>query len=277
VTAANGLIHHNVLFCHLFDALTKSQGMASLLIGAKSNTVCGLLKSTFPAIKTTNHSPTPYVTPATVAYIHALIIDSVTANPTESASQRALLCKNVARQELESIDIALFHEELRIAMTSYYEGILKMPGVSGVANKASYKRPFKRMTDGDVDVHAPAPATGAAANPAAAALFDTSVEQMVGSPLARYVEAPGIALGEPSEYFRAGSGRAGRRAGRVRAGGPGVRGRRPRERARRRVGPRPGRRRWRRGPRAPVAAPPADRRRGRPGRGSDDRRRRRGA
>jgi len=50
------------------------------------------------------------------------------------------------------------------------------------------------------------------ANPAAAALFDTSVEQMVGSPLARYVEAPGIALGEPSEYFRAGSGRAGRRA-----------------------------------------------------------------
>lgn len=50
------------------------------------------------------------------------------------------------------------------------------------------------------------------ANPAAAALFDTSVEQMVGSPLARYVEAPGITLGEPSEYFRAGSGRAGRRA-----------------------------------------------------------------
>ena len=143
--------------------------MAALLIGAKSNTICGLLKSTFPAIKTTNRSPTPYVTPATVAYIHALIIDSVTANPTESAFQRALLCENVARQELESIDIAMFHEELRIAMTSYYEGILKMPGVSGVANKASYKRPFKRMTDGDVDVHAPAPATGAAANPAAAA------------------------------------------------------------------------------------------------------------
>ncbi len=107
--------------------------MAALLIGAKSNTVCGLLKSTFPAIKTTNHSPTPYVTPATVAYIHALIIDSVTANPTESASQRALLCKNVAHQELESIDHALFHNNLRMAMTSYYEGILKMPGVSGVA------------------------------------------------------------------------------------------------------------------------------------------------
>ncbi len=115
VTEANGLIHHNDLFCHIFDALTKSQGMAALVIGAKSNTICGLLKSTFPAIKTTNDSPTPYVTPATVAYIHALIIDSVTANPTESASQRALLCENVARQELESIDLALFHDELLLA------------------------------------------------------------------------------------------------------------------------------------------------------------------
>ena len=77
MTAANGLIHHNVLFCHLFDAVTKSQGMAALIIGAKTNTVCGILNSTFPAIQTTQNSPTPYVTPATVAYIHALIIDSL--------------------------------------------------------------------------------------------------------------------------------------------------------------------------------------------------------
>ncbi len=75
MTEANGLIHHNDLFCHLFDAVTKSQGMAALIIGAKSNTVCGLLKSTFPAIKTTEDLPTPYVTPATVAYIHGLIIN----------------------------------------------------------------------------------------------------------------------------------------------------------------------------------------------------------
>jgi PAS domain S-box-containing protein len=49
------------------------------------------------------------------------------------------------------------------------------------------------------------------ANPAAAALFGTSVEQMVGSPLGRYIEeAPGA--GEPVDFFRPGSGRAGRRA-----------------------------------------------------------------
>ena len=46
------------------------------------------------------------------------------------------------------------------------------------------------------------------ANPAAAALFGTSVDQMVGSPLGRYIEAPASNSGEPVDFFRAGSGRA---------------------------------------------------------------------
>jgi PAS domain S-box-containing protein len=52
------------------------------------------------------------------------------------------------------------------------------------------------------------------ANPAAAALFGTSVEQMVGSPLGHYIEGPadGAGTAEPVDYFRPGSGRAGRRA-----------------------------------------------------------------
>jgi PAS domain S-box-containing protein len=50
------------------------------------------------------------------------------------------------------------------------------------------------------------------ANPAAAALFGTSVEQMVGSRLERYIEAPDKVAEGPPDYFRAGSGRAGRRA-----------------------------------------------------------------
>jgi PAS domain S-box-containing protein len=55
------------------------------------------------------------------------------------------------------------------------------------------------------------------ANPAAAALFGTTVEDMVGSPLARFIEAAPFDAGQPGPdrtlaYFRAGSGRAGRRA-----------------------------------------------------------------
>jgi PAS domain S-box-containing protein len=50
------------------------------------------------------------------------------------------------------------------------------------------------------------------ANPAAATLFGTSVEQMVGSPLGRYIESPDGDVDEPVDYFRPGGGRAGRRA-----------------------------------------------------------------
>jgi PAS domain S-box-containing protein len=57
------------------------------------------------------------------------------------------------------------------------------------------------------------------ANPAAAALFGTTVDQMVGSPLGRFIEAPADIPAhapdearDPVDFFRPGSGRAGRRA-----------------------------------------------------------------
>jgi len=50
------------------------------------------------------------------------------------------------------------------------------------------------------------------ANPAAAAMFATSVAAMQGAPLARYIQAPSPAARTPLDYFPAGSGRAGRRA-----------------------------------------------------------------
>jgi PAS domain S-box-containing protein len=50
------------------------------------------------------------------------------------------------------------------------------------------------------------------ANPAAAALFGTSVDAMIGSPLANYIESAKTDPDELLDYFRAGSGRAGRRS-----------------------------------------------------------------
>ncbi len=50
------------------------------------------------------------------------------------------------------------------------------------------------------------------ANPAAAQLFGTSVEDMIGSPLGRFIDGGDHAEDGPAEYFRAGDGRAGRRA-----------------------------------------------------------------
>jgi PAS domain S-box-containing protein len=65
---------------------------------------------------------------------------------------------------------------------------------------------------GDAIVSADGSYTIVMANPAAAHLFGTTVEEMVGSPLERYIESDKVDADEMLDYFRAGSGRAGRRA-----------------------------------------------------------------
>jgi hypothetical protein len=94
----------------------------------------------------------------------------------ESTTQRALRCESIASKELESMPLAYFHNELCLALTSYYEGIIvKMEGASGVSKKLAYKRPIKRITDASLDILEPQPRANdaevapAAADPAAAA------------------------------------------------------------------------------------------------------------
>jgi PAS domain S-box-containing protein len=65
---------------------------------------------------------------------------------------------------------------------------------------------------GDAIVSADGNHTIVMANPAAASLFGTTVEAMIGSQLERYIESAMVEDGELLDYFRAGSGRAGRRA-----------------------------------------------------------------
>jgi PAS domain S-box-containing protein len=50
------------------------------------------------------------------------------------------------------------------------------------------------------------------ANPAAASMFATTVPDMLGQPLSRFIKAPGPASSSPPDFFAAGNGRAGRRA-----------------------------------------------------------------
>ena len=45
------------------------------------------------------------------------------------------------------MSLAEFHDEVRLALTSYYEGIVNMEGASGVALKLAYKRPIQRIKD----------------------------------------------------------------------------------------------------------------------------------
>ncbi len=85
-------VHFNVLFAHLFAALSRSQSMAMFQINpCKHITVHDIVNSTFPAIKSTDNKPTPAVTPKTVGYIYALVIDTLTFHSTELRKLRMLV------------------------------------------------------------------------------------------------------------------------------------------------------------------------------------------
>ncbi len=70
ITTEQVLVRFNVLFAHLFSALAGSQGMSAMVIKpSRSLTIKALLDGSFPAIKSTDDTPTPYVSIATVGYI----------------------------------------------------------------------------------------------------------------------------------------------------------------------------------------------------------------
>ena len=73
------------MFAHPFNVLSKSQDMLLYEINlVKTLTIEALVNCSFPAIKATDDKALPFVGPRTVAYIHALIVDTVTVLQTES-------------------------------------------------------------------------------------------------------------------------------------------------------------------------------------------------
>ncbi len=146
--------------------------------------------------------PTPFVSPATIAYIHGLIINSVTALQTDSTTTRALRCETMARQELESMPLAEFHDELRLALTSYYEGIVKMEGASGINKKVAYKRPIKRIS---LEIQDPPPPAHDADSEAAPAAAGAAAPDAAGAA----APASAAAAAPPTPEKLAGRGRKG--------------------------------------------------------------------
>jgi hypothetical protein len=135
VTEANGLIHHNDLFCHLFYTVTKSQGMAALVVSPKFNTVelavasCSqlFLQSRQPETCRLRMSLPPRSRTSTVS------------SSTPSDGQCHSACPSMRKHGSPRTGIhypcRVPQGPQRIASRHDYEGIIKMPGASGVLNK----------------------------------------------------------------------------------------------------------------------------------------------
>ena len=138
------LLRSNDLFAHLLKALAGSQGMSSLDINpSKGLTINGLLDAKFPAIKSTNNKRTPHLTIRTVAYIHALVIDTVSLHHSETPNQRALRTEQLIIDEHREVNPALWRAEILDCLTGYFEGILKMEGASCVTQVIAPPRKYR--------------------------------------------------------------------------------------------------------------------------------------
>ena len=162
IPADQGLDHVNALWCHLYHAVSSAKGMNFYqILPAKQLSISTLFEREFPPIAANKNQPTPFINPNTVAYIFSLIIDSATVHNAESPHARALQYEATVLKVLKSMPADDFRSELRSALISYYDGILKIPGACGRPEAQAFKRSFNARRS----VDPPAAAAAAAAAP----------------------------------------------------------------------------------------------------------------
>ena len=91
VPADHKLLRFNVLFAHVFEAVSRGKGMLNLKIDpSKQQTISNLLNETFPAIECYDNEKLHVINPKIIAYIHGLVIDCITMAFSDSINSRAL-------------------------------------------------------------------------------------------------------------------------------------------------------------------------------------------
>ena len=131
-------------------------------------TIFALLDRGFPAIAATDNMPLQFVNSKTVAYIFALIIDSVTLFHRESQHSRELQHEASILNALDEMPADEFQTELRDTLTAIYETFLMRTGAGGRPVAKDLIRKFK-VKAAPAPEAADADAADAVQNPAAAA------------------------------------------------------------------------------------------------------------
>jgi hypothetical protein len=169
------LVRFNVLFAYIFEAVSGGKGMMHLKIDpSKQQTICNLLQATYPAIKCYDFEELHVINPRIIAYIHALVIDSITTAFADSINSRALEHESAMVEVYSKMKPDAFRSQLQTVLTAYYEDIKKVASASGSAKTKVVKRQFE---DQDGTVLAPGGAVAdadAAADAEAAAAATTA-------------------------------------------------------------------------------------------------------
>ena len=188
----------NVLLAHLFAVLSKSQSMSLLQVNpCQHNTVQDIVTCVFPAITASNNKPTPAITPMTIGYIHALVMDTLTFNSTEAPYARALVNQAVIIGELDKLTPAAFQTELRNCLVDYYENVCLMVGAGGALSIPTHKRKFKPAATTSAGVEEAAGA-GAGAGVAGDADADANADADADADIEADIEAATDSMSQAS-------------------------------------------------------------------------------
>ena len=142
------LLRFNVLFAFIYDILSGGKGMTLLKIDpSKTHTIIKLMNNTFPAIDCFDNEKLPIVTPKTVGYIHALVIDCISIAFDDSINARALEHENAMVDAYTKMKPDSFKSQLQAVLTTYYEDIKGILGASGCSKPKVVKRKFEDQAD----------------------------------------------------------------------------------------------------------------------------------
>jgi hypothetical protein len=126
-----------------------------------------------------------------VAYIHALVIDTVPLHHSDTPNLRAqaLRTQQLIIDEHGGVDPALWRAEILDCITGYYEGILKMEGAFGVSQVITLSR---KHGDKKIPVVTATPIDPAAAPVAAAEAAEAAEAEAAPAPPARAGRRGGV-------------------------------------------------------------------------------------
>ena len=158
VPADHVLLRFNVLFAYVFDAVSSGKGMMQLKIDPpKNQTIHNLLRETFPSLKCFDNEKLCVINPKLVAYIHALVIDSISILFEPSINSRAHEHEDAMAAVYSKMIPDLFTSQLQAVLTAFYEDIMGVQGASGCAKAKVMKRKFEDQVDTNAADAAPPP------------------------------------------------------------------------------------------------------------------------
>jgi hypothetical protein len=191
------LIRFNVLFAYVFEAVSGAKGMMQLKIDpSKHQTINALMRETFPAIKCYDNEKLHGINHKLIAYMHALIIDSISIVFTDSIKSRALEHEGAMVDVYSKMKPDVLRSQLQTVLTPYYEDIKGVVSASGCTKSKIIERKFEdqedteRAADSDADA-ADAAATTPATPPDGGAAAASGGEEPLPAPSPGLGPSPG--------------------------------------------------------------------------------------